>query len=66
MIDLGGVHTSEEDSVDLDARASELGLTIGGEYPLDFFFAERHTEESNFRIDTSIVFRNCGNGGEPT
>ena len=66
VIDLGGVHTVEEDSVDLDARAADLGLTLGGEYPLDFFFAERHTEESNFRIDTSIVFHNCGSGGEPT
>ncbi|HVR18230.1 MAG TPA: fibro-slime domain-containing protein [Polyangiaceae bacterium] len=66
VIDLGGVHTVQEDSVDLDAQAGELGLTVGSEYKLDFFFAERHTSESNFRIDTSIVFKDCGSGGEPT
>jgi fibro-slime domain-containing protein len=66
VIDLGGVHTVQEDSVDLDAQARDLGLTVGGEYALDFFFAERHTVLSNFRIDTSIVFKDCGDGGEPT
>ncbi|HEX6273810.1 MAG TPA: fibro-slime domain-containing protein [Polyangiaceae bacterium] len=66
VIDLGGVHTVQEASVDLDERAEELGLTVGGEYTLDFFFAERHTVESNFRIDTSIIFKDCGDGGEPT
>jgi fibro-slime domain-containing protein len=65
VIDLGGVHTAEDASVDLDVRADELGITIGGEYHLDFFFAERHTSQSNFRIDTSIVFKDCGSGGEP-
>jgi fibro-slime domain-containing protein len=66
VIDLGGVHTVQEASVDLDEQADELGLTVGGEYTLDFFFAERHTVESNFRIDTSIIFKDCGDGGEPT
>ena len=28
---------------------------IGGEYTLDFFFAERHTTESNFHIETTIA-----------
>jgi len=27
---------------------------------LDVFQAERHTSESHFRIDTSLVFVNCG------
>lgn len=60
-IDLGGVHGAMTGKVDLDAKASELGITAGGTYPLDFFFAERHTSESNFRIDTSIAsFVDCG------
>lgn len=54
VIDLGGVHGAESATVDLDARAAELGLVKGQKYPLDFFFAERHTSESNFRIDTTI------------
>jgi len=50
VVDLGGVHCSLFGSVELDA----LGLTIGNIYDFDLFFAERHTTESNFRIDTSI------------
>ncbi|AUX41947.1 uncharacterized protein SOCE26_033720 [Sorangium cellulosum] len=53
-IDLGGVHGPELATIDLDASAQELGITPGNSYTLDFFFAERHTTESNFRIDTSI------------
>lgn len=49
-VDLGGVHGAESGMVDLDT----LGLTIGETYSFDLFFAERHTSESNFRIDTSI------------
>lgn len=32
----------------------DLGLTNDQDCTLDFFFAERHTTQSNFRIDTSI------------
>ncbi len=53
-IDLGGVHPQLEASVDLDAQAAALGIQKGGTYPMDIFHAERHTDESNFRIDTSI------------
>lgn len=60
-IDLGGVHGAMEAEIDLDARAEELGIEVGEVYPLDFFFAERHTTESNFRIDTTIdEFVDCG------
>ncbi|HTJ81935.1 MAG TPA: fibro-slime domain-containing protein [Polyangiaceae bacterium] len=59
-IDLGGVHGAESQSVDLDASAAALGITPGNIYALDFFFAERHTSESNFRIDTSLSFVDCG------
>lgn len=53
-IDLGGVHGAENQTIDMDAQADALGISVGGTYALDFFFAERHTTESNFRIDTSI------------
>lgn len=60
-IDLGGVHGAMSGQIDLDAKAGELGLQKGQTYPLDFFFAERHTSESNFRIDTTIAsFVDCG------
>lgn len=54
VIDLGGIHSALESVVDLDDRAAELGITPGNTYSLDFFFAERHATQSNFRIDTSI------------
>ena len=50
VIDLGGLHTPKSQSVDLDS----LGLVEGESYPLDFFWAERHTTGSNFKITTSI------------
>ena len=60
-IDLGGVHGPMESEIDLDARAAELGIEVGEVYSLDFFFAERHLTQSNFRIDTTIGdFVDCG------
>jgi len=53
-IDLGGVHAPLSGTVDFDAMASELEIETGNTYALDFFFAERHTVQSNFRIDTTI------------
>jgi fibro-slime domain-containing protein len=53
-LDLGGVHGAEEGSIDFDAQAGALGLTVGQTYALDVFHAERHTTESNFRVETSI------------
>lgn len=51
VIDIGGVHSAASASVDLDT----LGLTVGNTYDFDLFFAERHTTQSNFRVDTSIA-----------
>ncbi|GMV19892.1 MAG: fibro-slime domain-containing protein [Myxococcales bacterium] len=60
-IDLGGVHGAMSGQIDLDADAAKLGIQKGQTYQLDFFFAERHTSESNFRIDTTIAsFVDCG------
>jgi fibro-slime domain-containing protein len=54
-INLGGVHGAQSETVNLDAMAQQLGIEKGKTYSLDFFFAERHTSESNFRIDTTIT-----------
>ena len=59
-IDIGGVHAAESASIDLDARATELGIAPGKTYPMDVFSAERHTVDSHFRIDTTLTFTNCG------
>jgi fibro-slime domain-containing protein len=53
-INLGGVHGAETGSIDLDANAAQLGIQVGQVYALDLFFAERHTVDSHFRIDTTI------------
>ena len=62
-IDLGGIHLQETQTVDLDAQASNLGISKGNVYPLAVFNAERHVVQSNFRIDTTLVFNDCGQTG---
>jgi fibro-slime domain-containing protein len=53
-IDLGGLHPQLSATIDLDTLAGALGISIGGNYPMDIFHAERHTDQSNFRIQTTI------------
>lgn len=53
-VDIGGVHGQAKRSVNLDDQAQALGLEEGEDYSLHFFFAERHTSESNFRIETTL------------
>jgi len=59
-LDVGGLHPPQTGTIDLDARAVELGLEKGKTYPLDVFHAERRTNGSNFRIDTTLELVNCG------
>ncbi len=56
VIDLGGVHAALDQYVDMD----RLGLEDGQDYVIDFFFAERHRTQSNFRIETNIPVRTAG------
>jgi fibro-slime domain-containing protein len=57
VVDLGGVHGAQTGTVTLDAaKAEALGLKVGQTYDFDFFFAERHTTESHFRIETTLAF----------
>jgi fibro-slime domain-containing protein len=58
-IDLGGLHPERSRSISLDMVAQRFGLEIGKTYPLDLFHAERHTNASHFRVETSIQFTNC-------
>lgn len=55
VIDLGGLHQSLSAEVALDDVADGIGISPGGVYSLHIFFAERHTVESNFNIETSIA-----------
>lgn len=51
VIDLGGIHGVAEQTIDLD-RVN--GLENGKRYKLAIFHAERHTTESNFRMETTL------------
>ncbi|MEM6252020.1 MAG: fibro-slime domain-containing protein [Cyanobacteria bacterium P01_D01_bin.156] len=69
VIDLGGVHGSLTDTIDLKLEEGKtqlsqvlgsgetLVLEQGKNYSFDLFFAERHTVESHFRIDTSLLLK---------
>lgn len=55
VIDLGGVHGAIAQTIELDRLN---WLQNGQTYSLKFFFAERHTTQSNFRIETTLNLRN--------
>lgn len=53
-VDLGGVHSAQTGTVDMDARAAELGLETGKSYRMDIFQAERHCCDSTFHLETTL------------
>ena len=59
-LDLGGLHGRALGTIDFDQIAPSLGITPGNVYPMDLFHAERHALSSNFRIDTNLLFVDCG------
>lgn len=56
VIDIGGIHSAVSQTIEMD-RCS--WLQDGRKYSLRFFFAERHTTQSNFRIDTTLNLENA-------
>lgn len=58
-IDLGGVHAAQSETLDVSARAEELGLVAGETYSLDLFHAERHSVDSTFEVRTDLVLVGC-------
>jgi fibro-slime domain-containing protein len=59
-VDLGGLHPQATGLADLDQMAATLGIDKGKSYPLDLFHAERHSVNSDFRIDVNFSFQDCG------
>lgn len=59
-VDLGGVHGPQEGGIALDDEAANLGIETGKTYDLDLFHAERRISGSNFRIETTLDFTDCG------
>ncbi len=58
VVDIGGVHSAITKSISLDS----LGLIKGNSYNFDFFYAERHTTQSDMTMTTSIQLQNNGVG----
>lgn len=56
VINLGGQHIAEEATFDLTA----LDLTVGVDYPLDVFYAERAGRTGDLLVATSINLRDVG------
>lgn len=54
VLDLGGVHTALSASFD-GQDLLDLGLSANTNYNAKLFFAERHTTQSNFKIQTSFA-----------
>ena len=54
-LDLGSMHGVEEGVINFDAQAEDLGIVPGRAYPMDIFHAERHTNASNFSVETNIA-----------
>ncbi|CAN5762492.1 hypothetical protein BH11PLA1_BH11PLA1_22080 [soil metagenome] len=54
VLDLGGLHSKKTQTLQLDRLTS---LESGRTYSLKVFHAERHTNESNFRIETTLSLR---------
>jgi len=63
-IDLGGVHGAQSQTVNLDTLFGPG--KAAGNYSFDFFFAERHTTESNLKIQTSLAFTPTAPVPEPS
>lgn len=56
VVDIGGVHSAVSQTIDLDRLN---WLQDGQKYSFKLFFAERHTTQSNVRIDTTINLMNA-------
>ena len=56
VVDLGGLHGALEGTIVID----DLGLTLHEVYDFDLFQAERCPTGSNFRVETTLDFTECG------
>ena len=70
LIDLGGRHAQTNGTVSLtDAQIATLGLSKGRIYEMALFHAERHTDQSNFKLtlngfgrSNTVCTSTCGDG----
>lgn len=57
VVDLGGVHQELTEEISLPQLVTDgvLSLNVGETYDIDLFHAERHRNQSNFTITTSLL-----------
>ena len=72
-LDLGGLHTRIQKTLNVDQNAGALGLTKGVLYEIALFHAERHSAGSNFKLTltgfaptSSMCGSACGDGVKAT
>lgn len=53
-LDLGGIHSKVSGTID-STTFRRLNIPFGSNCTLDFFYAERHTSESNIMIETNLI-----------
>ena len=59
-VDLGGTHSADEGvEFELDTLAPFLGMDPGHSYPIDLFFAERHTTSSALVFSMPSAMLSC-------
>ena len=54
VMDLGGLHSKREQTLEINRLP---GLKDGRTYSLKIFHAERHTTQSNFKMETTLQLR---------
>jgi len=54
VIDMGGGHLAAPGHVILEKEAGRLGLKEGELYPIDIFFCDRRSTQSNVRVSTNM------------
>jgi fibro-slime domain-containing protein len=64
VVNLGGIHSAESpippvDFVTHPEIAAQAGLVPGNSYTFDFFYCERHTTASDFKLTTTLAFQDC-------
>ncbi|KNC51446.1 fibro-slime family protein [Thecamonas trahens ATCC 50062] len=55
VVDVGGLHSQRTGAVNLTNIAGKLGLVPGERYPVFVGIAERHSTQSNCRIETTLA-----------
>ncbi|GBU23410.1 fibro-slime domain protein [Fibrobacteria bacterium R8-3-H12] len=54
VVDLGGTHMAAPGHVRLDSIGGSRKMEAGNPYPIDIFFCDRRSTQSNVRVSTNV------------